>query len=87
MRCSRVSALLLLLAFVAAFVISAPGLVAEHAWDADATGGSSGTHSDDGSGYDGRDDRFRRNGQYWGAGRFRYNFLCFCFTAAGNELY
>ncbi|MBD3402155.1 hypothetical protein GF420_04615 [candidate division GN15 bacterium] len=50
MRGSRVSALLLLLAFVAAFVISAPGLVAEHAWDADATGGNTGTHSDDGSG-------------------------------------
>ncbi|MCB2231305.1 hypothetical protein KQH82_11375 [bacterium] len=40
MRGSRVSAFLVLLAFVAAFVISAPMLVAEHAWDADATGGS-----------------------------------------------
>lgn len=40
MRGSRVSAFVVLLAFVAAFVISAPILVAEHAWDADATGGS-----------------------------------------------
>ena len=38
MRGSRLSAFLMLVAFVAAFVISAPALVAEHAWDADDTG-------------------------------------------------
>ncbi len=46
MRGSRVSAFLVLCVFVAAFVISAPMLVAEHAWDADASGSSTGVTGD-----------------------------------------
>jgi hypothetical protein len=50
MRGSRVSALLVLLAFVAAFVVSAPMLIAEHAWDADAPGSNTGVTNPTGTG-------------------------------------